>query len=82
MNEYIDRKALLKDVQKIGGSPWSEWETAGVFNVIRKQPVVDAVKVVRCGECIHRRSMNQRCIGRRPDWFCANGERREDHEID
>ena len=40
------------------------------------------VPVVRCGECIHRRSMNQRCIGRRPDWFCADGEPREDVEDD
>lgn len=80
MSEYIDRKTLLKDVAKIGGNPWSEWETAGVFNIIRKQPIIDAVPVVRCGECIHRRSTNQRCIGRRPDWFCADGERREDHE--
>ena len=40
MSEYIDRKTLLEDVQKIGGSPWSEWETAGVFRVIRKQPVL------------------------------------------
>ena len=34
------------------------------------------VEVVRCGECIYRTSNNQRCIGRRKDWFCANGERR------
>lgn len=51
MSNFIDRDKLLKDVSKIGGNPWSEWETAGVFDVIRKQPVVDAVPVVRCGEC-------------------------------
>lgn len=53
MSEYIDRKTLLKDVAKIGGNPWSEWETAGVFNIIRKQPIIDAVPVVRCEDCVN-----------------------------
>ena len=46
MTEYIERESLLKDVAKIGGFPWSEWETAGVFNVITKQPIADVVPVV------------------------------------
>ena len=46
MAEYIEREALLKDVAKIGGFPWSEWETAGVFNVITKQSIADVVPVV------------------------------------
>lgn len=40
---------------------------------------VDAVEVVRCGECIHRRKgIMPNCHGRHPNWFCADGERRED----
>ena len=46
MAEYIEREALLKDVAKIGGFPWSEWETADVFNVITKQPIANVVPVV------------------------------------
>lgn len=37
MSEYIKKKDLLKEVAKIGGNPWSEWETAGVFLLINRQ---------------------------------------------
>lgn len=49
-----------------------------VYVAISKAPTVDAVPVVRCGECKHR---NERfsCSGRRADWFCPNGERRCDN---
>lgn len=42
-------------------------------------PAVDAVEVVRCGECIHRTSYSfgMICVGRQRDFFCANGERRD-----
>lgn len=51
MNDLISREALLKDISRIGGFPWSEWETAGVFDIVNKQPSVDAAPVVRCWEC-------------------------------
>lgn len=38
---------------------------------------VDFIEVVRCGECIHRNSLRPSCTGRRKDFFCAYGERRE-----
>ena len=83
MSNFIDRDKLLKDVSRIGGSPWSEWETAGVFNVIRKQPVVDAVPVVRCKDC-RRYNRQSLCCKywpdegyRNPEHFCAEGERRQ-----
>ena len=86
MNEYIDRKALLKDVARIGGNPWSEWETAGVFNIIRKQPIIDAVPVIRCQKCGHYNLDTMTCKFwpdegyRDPDHFCGEGKAREDHE--
>ena len=43
---------------------------------IRTAPTIDAVPVVRCGECVHR-SRRPNCAGRHPDWFCADGERKE-----
>lgn len=52
MTEYIDRKALLKDIAKIGGSSWSEWETAGVRDVVTKQPAAD-VAPVRHGQAFY-----------------------------
>ncbi len=33
--------------------------------------------VVRCGECKHRGSGNQNCVGRSKDWFCPLGERED-----
>ena len=85
MSKYIDRDKLLKDVSRIGRSPWSEWETAGVFNVIRKQPIVDAVPVIRCRECGHYDLEAERCKFwpdegyRAQDHYCGEGERRTDH---
>lgn len=59
----------------------------GVVHTIKHVPAVDAVEVVRCGECIHRHEgLRPNCHGRRPDWFCADGirrpgaERREENE--
>ena len=45
-----------------------------------KMPTIDAVPVVRCGECIHANTVgfctkNELFID--DDWFCADGERRE-----
>ena len=88
MAEYIEREALLKDVAKIGGFPWSEWETAGVFNVITKQPIADVVPVVRCKDCKYWQDNNggyphEECRWGKdetpdPDDYCSYGEREED----
>lgn len=48
-----------------------------VDDIIDQQPTVDAVEVVRCGECKNRFTRHQ-CQGRRMDWYCASGERRRD----
>lgn len=32
--------------------------------------------VVTCGECKYQHSDRLFCRGRRPDWYCASGERR------
>lgn len=45
--------------------------------MLRNAPTVDAVEVIRCGKCIHRvKGTYAKCIGRRPDEFCSDGERR------
>lgn len=49
MAEYIDREALLEAISKIGGSPLSEWDTAGVVSLVANQPAAD-VAPVRWGE--------------------------------
>lgn len=52
------------------------------FEWLEKQPTIDAVEVVRCGECAYvnaRREDIVRCEVHRmwhtPMWFCADGER-------
>lgn len=49
MADYIDRKKLMDDISK-----YSIENYAGLIrNVVMKQPVVDAVEVVRCRDCIY-----------------------------
>lgn len=50
---------------------------------VREIPAVDAVEVVRCGECKHYNAgfeclIEGYGIVRSRDWFCADGERRDD----
>lgn len=35
-------------------------------------------EIVRCKDCRHRYEMRRNCIGRHDDWFCADGERRQE----
>ena len=47
-------------------------------------PTVDAVPVVRCKDCKHYKDgrcfFTMRRYGLYDDWFCADGERREDND--
>lgn len=48
---------------------------------INNAPTVDAVAVVRCGECKHREEKTFWCekvqdFISNPEWFCADGERK------
>lgn len=53
---------------------------------LKKQPIIDAVPVVRCRECKHCDPENYHCdhpmgtaapLRRKPDDFCSYGERKE-----
>lgn len=78
----IDADALL-DKLKIRDLPIRlTWE-------IQTAPAIDAVPVVRCRECIHRKKYQDDeqqgdtiCTlewkMKKLDWFCADGQRRED----
>mgnify|MGYP006920095447 CR=1 FL=1 len=52
MTDYIDREALLKAISKVGGSPLSEWDTAGVVSLVANQPAADVAPVVH-GKWVH-----------------------------
>lgn len=47
MSDYISREHLLREAKEIGGHLYSDWETAGVLSLIRKQPAADVRPVVR-----------------------------------
>ena len=63
----------------------------GVQNRSEVEPGVDFVKVVRCKDCIHGKQLfadyvscgiseenESGChVSHKPDWFCADGERKE-----
>ena len=50
--------------------------------IVDDEPTIDAVEVVRCKDCIHYNAGFE-CLAegygieREPNWFCADGERRE-----
>lgn len=53
MDDLISRSAILREAKSIGNHLFSDWESAGVYALIGRQPTVDAVPVVRCRECRH-----------------------------
>ena len=60
-------------------------ENRAMQKAISMLPTIDAVPVVRCKDCKHREQYecnyimlgNTKC-GVTDDWFCADGERKED----
>lgn len=77
----IDVNAVIKDIDDYyhnspfphPGTTWLRGLELAVGLLLRSK-TVDAVEVVRCKDCIHRHTRNN-CLGRRMDFFCADGER-------
>ena len=78
MEDLISRDALLEFARNhVGGTV--------DCNDIARFPAIDAVEVVRCGECIHAtrspwghptlKWCPMQDMHKRPDWFCADGRR-------
>ncbi len=79
MSDLIDREAVREFIKSYSHS------TDVVYHMekqLYEVPTIDAVPVVRCGECKHYNAGFE-CLAegygieRDPDWFCADGERRE-----
>ena len=92
MSELIKREDAIK-------ATWHEPSYIDPYNVltevrdrIEALPTVDAVPVVRCGNCKHYKEGfcynpntyddEKTCGNTAADWFCAEGERRDDGEAD
>lgn len=95
MSRYIDADALIEYLKKM----WSKWDEDDWYEaqakdamkddieIVNKQPTVDAVPAVLCGQCKH----GSKCLlgvvqckmygyKHQADWFCADGERRSDEQ--
>ena len=101
MSRYIDADALINDVLSEWGTDPKYCESNDIDGIkaytdalilerLNKQPTVDAVPVVRCGECKHHtayRCKNDMALWKHmcrlghgtigDEWFCADGERKE-----
>ena len=76
MARMIDADALMK-AMGVHTYMQTEWTPATAWGV----PIVDAVEVVRCKDCRfrHQDGANFCLLGTQSDeWFCADGERKED----
>ena len=71
---YID------SVEQALNKAYGEGNPLRIGRILNNVSAVDAVEVVRCVECWHRFTghFGMMCIGRPNDFFCANGERREE----
>ena len=75
MSRYIDADSLKKRVSEL---IVPDWTRTLIRSWLDSEPTVDAVQVVRCGECKHRETVDCPMQFERPcaDFFCADGERR------
>ena len=70
--EYIEREAALSAQNK-------SMNLNEMRERLKRIPAADVRPVVTCGECVHRHDRNrQSCQGRRADFFCADGVKREE----
>lgn len=83
-----DGQEYACNFRNIGGEPSTEW--FAVEDAVENAPTVDAVPVVRCGECKHfiepswecRKLIDRDAYGEAdarvyPDYFCADGEQKD-----
>ena len=91
MSRYIDADLMREKAYQMNfGGRISERELFLFNRALSEMPTVDAVPVVRCGECIHRYvdgenvrfnvcELNHNKV-QADDWYCADGERRTDEQ--
>lgn len=87
-NDLISRSALLDRLAfKLKGSVQRETYSGleSAISQVKKAPAVDAVKVVRCKDCVtHGNCLTEDTfnIARIENPFCCGGKRRADDAID
>lgn len=56
MNDSISRSALITELENrmvTAGDPVIKYLFARLIDIVKEQPSVDVVDVVRCDECVH-----------------------------
>lgn len=94
MARYIDADALISAIKRELWD-WVTVDGMTATTVLKQTitdiqnaPTADVVEVVRCKDCVHHKNAPRtmyvwcECVdGLLPnDWFCADGERRDDEE--
>lgn len=87
MPEYIERRLLLDEVEKVMDEAeyYGEWEDVcylydgDILNVIENAPTADVVEVVRCKDCINYNKRYSECtlngMNLDENGFCSYGKR-------
>jgi hypothetical protein len=84
MARLIDADAL--SIQVMDASYWDNQDEDVIWNLVQDAPIVDAVEVVRCKDCLFKLKPKQygdlECgilrVPMKNDDFCSYGERRND----
>lgn len=82
MNKYINADELKKALYHL--EDWEKTETKYVslsliYRAINEEPAADVVEIVRCKDCKKQNECGL-YVDSEPEWFCADGERRESNE--
>ena len=91
MARLIDADAIISfvDAGHLRNPMELSWSDKDVVDMIESRPTIDAVPVVRCRECKHNNGEKVWLDGDitidcangigypPPDWFCADGERKD-----
>ena len=75
----IDADEFLKDILTAGiGKTIIEYSESDIGYMIRKRPTIDAAEVVRCKDCKYFKTLLCQNDDNHDNWFCADGELKED----
>lgn len=90
MPKYIKAEALIDDfleLAKVNKGTYHEEGFKNAITVVETQDPADVVEVVRCKDCVHHHTNESKPMYvwcemvdglLSQNWFCADGERRED----
>lgn len=73
MADYLEREQVVERLSKL-----LQMQETSARAIVEAIPAADVRPVGLCRDCKHRDNVrNGACMARRPDWFCADGEKRE-----